>query len=40
VRANIEAASRGALPEEAVAQLREAFVEAMADADDEWTGQT
>jgi len=40
VRANIEAASRGPLPEEAVAQLREAFVEAMVDAGEEWTGQT
>jgi len=40
VLANIEAASRGPLPEEAVAKLREAFVEAMAEAGEEWTGQT
>ena len=40
VRANIEAASRGPLPEEAIARLRETFVEATADAGEEWTGQT
>jgi aryl-alcohol dehydrogenase-like predicted oxidoreductase len=40
VLANIEAASRGPLPEEAVAKLREAFVAAMALAGEEWTGQT
>ena len=40
VLANIEAASRGPLPEEAVAKLREAFVAAMALAGEEGTGQT
>ena len=40
VRANIEAASRGPLPEESIARLREAFVEAVVDSGEEWTGQT
>ena len=40
VRANIEAAARGPLPEETIDKLREAFVEAVADAGEEWPGQT
>lgn len=40
VLANIEAASRGPLPEEAIARIRSAFEEAVDDAGEEWTGQT
>ena len=40
VRANIEAAAKGPLPEQAIEQLREAFVEAVADSGEEWPGLT
>ena len=40
VRSNIEAASRGALPEGAIERLREAFLEAMLDAGEQWAGLT
>jgi len=40
VLANIEAASRGPLPEEAIARIRTAFEEAVEDAGEEWAGQT
>ncbi len=40
VRSNIEAASRGVLPEGAIERLREAFLEAMLDAGEQWVGLT
>ncbi len=40
VRSNIEAASRGGLPEGAIERLREAFLEAMLDAGEQWAGLT
>jgi aryl-alcohol dehydrogenase-like predicted oxidoreductase len=40
VRANIEAASHGRLPEGALEKLREAFLEAMLDAGEQWAGLT
>jgi aryl-alcohol dehydrogenase-like predicted oxidoreductase len=40
VRSNIEAASHGRLPEGAIERLREAFLEAMLDAGEQWAGLT